>query len=103
MLDYLCDRGEALRHRIAAVLAASPLPLSVSGMGSLMTIHAVRAVGPGWDWTTFVRMYPSVDTCTAQLRAFESVVVRPTRAIFGAALFGTARVVTDSAGAEAGR
>jgi tetratricopeptide (TPR) repeat protein len=40
-----------------------------------VTIHAVLAVGPGWDWTTFVRMYPSVDTYTAQLRAFESVVV----------------------------
>ena len=39
------------------------------------TIHPVLAVGPGWDWTTFVRMYPSVDTYTAQLRAFESVVV----------------------------
>jgi tetratricopeptide (TPR) repeat protein len=39
------------------------------------TIHPVLAVGPGWDWTTFVRMYPSVDVYTAQLRAFESVVV----------------------------
>ena len=42
LLDDLYDRGEALRRRIADVLAASPLPLSVSGMGSLMTIHAVR-------------------------------------------------------------
>jgi glutamate-1-semialdehyde 2,1-aminomutase len=42
MLDDLYDRGEALRLRIADVLAASPLPLCVSGMGSLMTIHTVR-------------------------------------------------------------
>jgi tetratricopeptide (TPR) repeat protein len=38
------------------------------------TIHAVLAVGPGWDWTTFIRMYPSTDTYTAQLRALESAV-----------------------------
>jgi glutamate-1-semialdehyde 2,1-aminomutase len=42
LLDDLYDRGEALRRRIADLLAASPLPLSVSGMGSLMTIHTVR-------------------------------------------------------------
>jgi glutamate-1-semialdehyde 2,1-aminomutase len=42
LLDDLYDRGEALRRRIADVLAASPLPLCVSGMGSLMTIHTVR-------------------------------------------------------------
>jgi glutamate-1-semialdehyde 2,1-aminomutase len=42
VLDDLYGRGEALRRRIADVLAASPLPLSVSGMGSLMTIHTVR-------------------------------------------------------------
>jgi glutamate-1-semialdehyde 2,1-aminomutase len=42
LLDDLYDRGEALRRRIADMLAVSPLPLCVSGMGSLMTIHTVR-------------------------------------------------------------
>jgi len=34
-------------------------------------IHAVLAVGPGWDWTTMVGLYPSVEVYTAQLRALE--------------------------------
>jgi glutamate-1-semialdehyde 2,1-aminomutase len=42
LLDDLYDRGEALRRRLAAMLADSPLPMCVSGMGSLMTIHTVR-------------------------------------------------------------
>jgi glutamate-1-semialdehyde 2,1-aminomutase len=41
VLDVLFARGERLQQRIAAVLAASPLPLSVCGLGSLMTIHTV--------------------------------------------------------------
>ena len=42
LLDDLYDRGDALRRRLADVLADSPLPMCVSGMGSLMTIHTVR-------------------------------------------------------------
>ena len=42
VLDGLYARGEHLRERISAVLDASGLPLSVTGMGSLMTIHSVR-------------------------------------------------------------
>ena len=42
LLDDLYVRGETLRRRISGVLAASPLPLCVSGMGSLMTIHTLR-------------------------------------------------------------
>ncbi len=42
-------------------LAASPL-------------YAVLAVGPGWDWTTMVGLYPSVDVYTAQLRKLEAFV-----------------------------
>ena len=41
VLDALFDRGESLQTRLTEVFAASPLPLCVSGMGSLMTIHAV--------------------------------------------------------------
>jgi glutamate-1-semialdehyde 2,1-aminomutase len=42
VLDALYARGERLRERVATVLAASGLPLSITGMGSLMTIHGVR-------------------------------------------------------------
>jgi len=40
-LDALFERGELLRLRIAEVLNRSPLPLCVSGMGSLMNLHTV--------------------------------------------------------------
>jgi tetratricopeptide (TPR) repeat protein len=39
---------------------------------SAATIYAVLAVGPGWDWTTLVRLYPHVDVYTAHLRALEA-------------------------------
>ena len=42
VLEALYNRGEDLRRRIAGVLADSPLPMCVTGMGSLMTIHTVR-------------------------------------------------------------
>jgi hypothetical protein len=35
-------------------------------------LYAVLSVGPGWDWTTMVGLYPGVDVYTAQLRALES-------------------------------
>src|SRR5262245_27740687 len=38
---------------------------------SAAAIHAVLAVGPGWDWKTLSSLYPDVDTYTAQLRALE--------------------------------
>lgn len=36
------------------------------------TIYAVLAVGPGWDWTTLVGLYPNVSVYTEQLRALEA-------------------------------
>lgn len=42
VLDALFERGEDLQRRLAAVLAASSLPLCVTGLGSLMNIHTVR-------------------------------------------------------------
>ena len=42
VLDALFVRGEDLRARVATVLERSTLPLSVSGMGSMFTIHSVR-------------------------------------------------------------
>ncbi|NUQ66593.1 MAG: tetratricopeptide repeat protein [Pirellulales bacterium] len=35
------------------------------------TLNAVLAVGPGWDWTTLVGLYPNVDVYTEQLRKLE--------------------------------
>jgi tetratricopeptide (TPR) repeat protein len=37
-------------------------------------LYAVLSVGPGWDWTTLIGLYPDVDTYTAQLRALEAYV-----------------------------
>ncbi|WZO98883.1 hypothetical protein EP7_000474 [Isosphaeraceae bacterium EP7] len=37
------------------------------------TLYAVLAVGPGWDWTTLIGLYPDVDVYTKQLRALEAV------------------------------
>lgn len=41
VLDALFDRGESLQARLQELFDASPLPLCVTGMGSLMTIHTV--------------------------------------------------------------
>ncbi|AMV37461.1 tetratricopeptide repeat protein [Planctomyces sp. SH-PL62] len=34
-------------------------------------LYAVLAVGPGWDWTTLIGLYPNIEVYTAQLRALE--------------------------------
>ena len=31
-------------------------------------LYAVLSVGPGWDWTTLIGLYPDVETYTGQLR-----------------------------------
>ena len=41
VLNALFDRGERLRQRLATFAADSPLPLSVTGLGSMMAIHTV--------------------------------------------------------------
>ena len=44
------------------------------------TLYAVLSVGPGWDWTTLIGLYPDVDVYTAQLRALEAYCnANPTR------------------------
>ena len=35
------------------------------------TLYGVLSVGPGWDWTTLISLYPDVDVYTEQLRALE--------------------------------
>lgn len=37
------------------------------------TVHAILAVGPGWDWTTLSSMYSSTSVYTEQLRKLEAV------------------------------
>jgi tetratricopeptide (TPR) repeat protein len=39
---------------------------------SAAAIHAVLAVGPGWDWKTLSSLYGNVDAYTSQLRALEA-------------------------------
>jgi hypothetical protein len=34
-------------------------------------LYSVLSVGPGWDWTTLISLYPDVETYTAHLRALE--------------------------------
>ena len=41
VLDALFERGEHLRAKVASILERCTLPLSVTGMGSMFTIHAV--------------------------------------------------------------
>lgn len=41
---------------------------------SAATIHAVLAVGPGWNWTTLSSIYNDVAVYTQQLRALEAAV-----------------------------
>ncbi len=38
---------------------------------SAEALYAVLSVGPGWDWTTLISLYPNVETYTKQLRAAE--------------------------------
>jgi tetratricopeptide (TPR) repeat protein len=35
-------------------------------------LYAVLSIGPGWNWTTLIGMYPEADVYTQQLRALES-------------------------------
>jgi tetratricopeptide (TPR) repeat protein len=39
------------------------------------TIHSVLAVGPGWDWTTLVSLYPSASVYQQQLGKLEDYVL----------------------------
>ena len=38
---------------------------------SAAATYAVLSAGPGWNWTTMIGLYPSVDVYTKQLRALE--------------------------------
>jgi tetratricopeptide (TPR) repeat protein len=55
-------------------------------------IHAVLAVGPGWDWKTLVSLYPDVDTYTVQLRALEAYCNKNPSAAYAHFLLGYQRL-----------
>jgi tetratricopeptide (TPR) repeat protein len=38
-------------------------------------LYAVLSVGPGWDWTTMIGLYPNIDVYTGQLRKLEAFVI----------------------------
>ena len=38
------------------------------------TLYGVLSTGPGWDWTTFISLYPNVEVYTSQLRDLEAYV-----------------------------
>lgn len=42
---------------------------------SAAALYGVLSVGPGWDWTTLVGLYPDVETYTGQLRSLEGYCV----------------------------
>ncbi|MES2793866.1 MAG: tetratricopeptide repeat protein, partial [Planctomycetota bacterium] len=39
--------------------------------GAAAPLYAVLSAGPGWDWTTMIGLYASIDVYTEQLRALE--------------------------------
>ncbi len=57
-------------------------------------IHAVLAVGPGWDWKTLGSLYPNVDIYTSQLRALEAFCGKNPKAAYAHFLLGYHRLST---------
>jgi hypothetical protein len=72
VLDALFRRGEELQRRLGEVFARSSLPLSVTGLGSLMSIHTVD--GP----VTSPRDLAATDPELKQL-LFHELAARPSR------------------------
>jgi uncharacterized protein (TIGR03066 family) len=62
--------GDPIIHefRSLVLFALGKYPEAAAGL------YSVLSVGPGWDWTTLVSLYPNVDTYTKQLRALEAYV-----------------------------
>ncbi len=70
----LADQTLAQHPKDAAVHEFRALALFALGRfhEAAAPLYAVLSVGPGWDWTTLVSMYPGVDIYTEQLRALEA-------------------------------
>ncbi len=43
-------------------------------------LYTVLSAGPGWDWTTLLGLYPSIDVYTRQLRVLEAFCIASPRA-----------------------
>jgi uncharacterized protein (TIGR03066 family) len=54
--------------RALVLFAQSKYPESAAGL------YSVLSVGPGWDWTTLISLYPNVEVYTTQLRGLEAYV-----------------------------
>jgi Flp pilus assembly protein TadD len=46
-------------------------------------MYTVLSAGPGWDWTTLVSLYPSIDVYTQQLRALEAYCTANVNSVSG--------------------
>ena len=62
--------GEAVLHEFRALI------LFAKGdyQQAAATLHAVLAVGPGWDWNTLISVYSSASVYSTQFRALEGFV-----------------------------
>ncbi len=67
-LKVLPNDATLHEFRALALFAAGKYDLAAG------PLYAVLSVGPGWDWTTMIGLYPNVDVYTAQLRALEAFV-----------------------------
>ena len=79
--DYqaaLKSTDEALKENPYDAVIHEFRALTLFAMGQYQdaaaTLYAVLSVGPGWDWTTMIGLYPDVSTYTQQLRELETYV-----------------------------
>ncbi|MGV3607828.1 MAG: tetratricopeptide repeat protein [Planctomycetaceae bacterium] len=68
---------------------------------SAATIHSVLSVGPGWDWSTMIGLYPNPDVYTGQLRALEKHVAASPNQASGRFLLGYHYITTGNLTAAA--
>lgn len=68
---------------------------------SAATIHSVLSVGPGWDWSTMIGLYPNPDVYTGQLRALEQHVAASPNQASGRFLLGYHYITTGNLTAAA--
>jgi len=66
-------------------------------------LYTVLSAGPGWDWTTLVNLYPSVDVYTGQLRALEAYCAATPKAASARFLLATLYMTQGSNDAAAAK
>jgi uncharacterized protein (TIGR03066 family) len=60
--------NDSIIHEFRSLVLFAQGKYSESAAG----LYSVLSVGPGWDWTTLISLYPNVDTYTKQLRKLEA-------------------------------